>query len=59
MKNISDIAKIAGVSKSTVSRYLNNGSVSLKTKQSWIKSFKKMITNQISLPKVCERIEPI
>ncbi|WP_427706900.1 LacI family DNA-binding transcriptional regulator [Staphylococcus parequorum] len=33
MKNISDIAKIAGVSKSTVSRYLNNGSVSLKTKQ--------------------------
>lgn len=33
MKNIADIAKIAGVSKSTVSRYLNNGSVSLKTKQ--------------------------
>ena len=28
MKNISDIAKLAGVSKSTVSRYLNNGSVS-------------------------------
>src|SRR5699024_900703 len=33
MKNISDIAKIAGVSKSTVSRYLNDGSVSIKTKQ--------------------------
>ncbi|WP_251518346.1 MULTISPECIES: LacI family DNA-binding transcriptional regulator [Staphylococcus] len=33
MKNITDIAKIAGVSKSTVSRYLNNGSVSNKTKQ--------------------------
>lgn len=33
MKNIADIAKIAGVSKSTVSRYLNNGSVSVKTKQ--------------------------
>ena len=30
MKNIADIAKIAGASKSTVSRYLNNGSVSLK-----------------------------
>ncbi|MDU3105767.1 LacI family transcriptional regulator, partial [Escherichia coli] len=26
MKNISDIAKLAGVSKSTVSRFLNNGS---------------------------------
>ncbi|HCY3093389.1 TPA: LacI family DNA-binding transcriptional regulator, partial [Staphylococcus aureus] len=25
MKNISDIAKLAGVSKSTVSRFLNNG----------------------------------
>lgn len=33
MKNIADIAKIAGVSKSTVSRYLNNGSVSTKTKE--------------------------
>jgi len=32
MKNISDIAKLAGVSKSTVSRFLNNGSVSAKTK---------------------------
>lgn len=32
MKNISDIAKLAGVSKSTVSRYLNNGSVSQKTR---------------------------
>ncbi|HDJ1895717.1 TPA: LacI family DNA-binding transcriptional regulator, partial [Staphylococcus aureus] len=27
MKNISDIAKLAGVSKSTVSRFLNNGSI--------------------------------
>lgn len=33
MKNITDIAKMAGVSKSTVSRYLNNGSVSEQTKQ--------------------------
>lgn len=30
MKNISDIAKLAGVSKSTVSRFLNNGSISKK-----------------------------
>ena len=30
MKNIADIARLAGVSKSTVSRYLNNGSVSTK-----------------------------
>ncbi|MCS4486963.1 LacI family DNA-binding transcriptional regulator [Staphylococcus americanisciuri] len=29
--NIQDIARLAGVSKSTVSRYLNNGSVSPKT----------------------------
>ncbi|MEJ7483044.1 helix-turn-helix transcriptional regulator, partial [Staphylococcus warneri] len=33
MKNIDDIAKLAGVSKSTVSRYLNDGSVSMKTKE--------------------------
>ncbi|NGZ75899.1 LacI family DNA-binding transcriptional regulator [Saccharibacillus alkalitolerans] len=32
-KNISDIARMAGVAKSTVSRYLNGGSVSAKTKQ--------------------------
>lgn len=32
-KNISDIAQMAGVAKSTVSRYLNGGSVSVKTKQ--------------------------
>ncbi|WP_037283212.1 LacI family DNA-binding transcriptional regulator [Saccharibacillus sacchari] len=30
---ISDIAQMAGVAKSTVSRYLNGGSVSVKTKQ--------------------------
>ncbi|MEK4027197.1 MULTISPECIES: LacI family DNA-binding transcriptional regulator [Bacillaceae] len=33
MKTIADIAKLAGVAKSTVSRYLNGGSVSEKTKQ--------------------------
>lgn len=33
MNNILDIAKLAGVSKSTVSRYLNGGSVSEKTRQ--------------------------
>lgn len=33
MKNISDIAKLAGVSKSTVSRFLNDGSVSPHTKE--------------------------
>ena len=32
-ENISDIAKLAGVSKSTVSRFLNNGSVSPATKR--------------------------
>lgn len=33
MVTLNDIAKIANVSKSTVSRYLNNGSVSQKTKK--------------------------
>jgi LacI family transcriptional regulator, sucrose operon repressor len=33
MKTIADIAKIAGVAKSTVSRYLNGGSVSEATKR--------------------------
>ncbi|GGB11132.1 LacI family transcriptional regulator [Macrococcus hajekii] len=32
MKNIHDIAQMAGVSKSTVSRYLNGGSISEKTR---------------------------
>lgn len=32
MSNINDIAKLAGVAKSTVSRYLNGGSVSEKTR---------------------------
>ena len=31
--NIRDIARLAGVSKSTVSRYLNGGSISVKTRQ--------------------------
>lgn len=30
--NIHDIAQLAGVSKSTVSRYLNGGSISEKTR---------------------------
>lgn len=33
MVTINDIAKLAGVAKSTVSRYLNGGSVSRKTKE--------------------------
>ena len=33
MKNISDIANLAGVSKSTVSHFLNGGSVSPQTKR--------------------------
>lgn len=33
MVTINDIAKEAGVAKSTVSRYLNNGSVSTKTQK--------------------------
>lgn len=33
MATIQDIAKMAGVTKSTVSRYLNGGSISLKTAQ--------------------------
>ena len=33
MVTLNDIAKMANVSKSTVSRYLNNGSVSQKTRK--------------------------
>ena len=33
LATIQDIAKMAGVTKSTVSRYLNGGSISLKTAQ--------------------------
>lgn len=33
MTTIGDIAKLAGVAKSTVSRYLNDGSVSEATKR--------------------------
>jgi LacI family transcriptional regulator, sucrose operon repressor len=32
MKTIADIAQLAGVAKSTVSRYLNGGSISESTK---------------------------
>ena len=32
MVTINDIAKMAGVAKSTISRYLNGGSISKKTK---------------------------
>lgn len=41
MKNISDIAKLAGVSKSTVSRFLNNGSVSKKTSEKLTKNYSR------------------
>ena len=33
MVTLNDIAKMANVSKSTVSRYLNNGAVSQKTRE--------------------------
>lgn len=37
MKTIKDIANMAGVSKSTVSRYLNGYSISKSTKEKYIK----------------------
>lgn len=46
MTTINDIAKIAGVSKSTVSRYLNNGSVSKKTQE----KLEKIIKEQQFIP---------
>ena len=39
--NIIDIAKLAGVSKSTVSRYLNNGYVSVESREKIKKYLKK------------------
>lgn len=41
MVTLSDIAKMANVSKSTVSRYLNNGSVSAKTREKLEKIIKE------------------
>jgi LacI family transcriptional regulator, sucrose operon repressor len=46
MKTIADIAKMAGVSKSTVSRYLNGGSVSDTTK----KKLERIISEQKYVP---------
>ncbi|RAS83579.1 LacI family DNA-binding transcriptional regulator [Priestia endophytica] len=46
MKTIADIAKLAGVAKSTVSRYLNGGSVSLQTK----KKIEQIIQEQNYIP---------
>lgn len=51
-KTIVDIAKLAGVAKSTVSRYLNGGYVSNKTKRKLKVLFKKRISLQIHLRKV-------
>lgn len=51
MKNISDIAKLAGVSKSTVSRFLNNGSVSPATKEKITKIIEENNYQQINLHK--------
>ncbi len=53
MKNISDIAKLAGVSKSTVSRFLNNGSVSKKTSEKLTRIIAEHdVINRINLLKV-------
>ena len=41
--NIIDIAKLAGVSKSTVSRYLNNGYVSVESREK-IKKFQNEVS---------------
>ncbi|MFP7495012.1 LacI family DNA-binding transcriptional regulator [Terribacillus saccharophilus] len=46
MKTIADIADLAGVSKSTVSRYLNGGSVSTATK----KKLERIINEQNYVP---------
>ncbi|WP_227004579.1 LacI family DNA-binding transcriptional regulator [Jeotgalibaca arthritidis] len=37
MVTINDIAKMAGVAKSTVSRYLNGGSISKKQRPNWMR----------------------
>ncbi|EJU23506.1 periplasmic binding protein and sugar binding domain of the LacI family protein [Peptoanaerobacter stomatis] len=46
MANINDISKLAGVSKSTVSRYLNNGSISKNT----AKKIKKVVDELNYIP---------
>lgn len=46
MANINDISRLAGVSKSTVSRYLNNGSISKSTS----KKIKKVIDELNYIP---------
>ena len=51
MKNISDIANLAGVSKSTVS-FLNGGSVSPQTKEKLSRIIEEHDYHQISLLKV-------
>ncbi len=72
MVTINDIAKMAGVAKSTVSRYLNGGSVSQKTKDkidiiiketgyvpnTFAQSLKMKNTN-IGLPKIFSIRNPI
>ena len=51
MVTINDIAKMAGVAKSTVSRYLNGGAVSEKTKAKLDESLPRTTINRINLPK--------
>ena len=46
---INDIAQMSGVAKSTVSRYLNGGSVKDATAQKIKKSSKKIIMSRICL----------
>jgi LacI family transcriptional regulator, sucrose operon repressor len=51
-KTIADVAKLSGVAKSTVSRYLNGGSVSEATKRKMNALLKKQDIRRILLPKV-------
>ena len=51
MANINDISKLAGVSKSTVSRYLNNGSISKNT----AKKIKKVVDELNYIPNTFAR----
>lgn len=50
--NIQDIANLAGVSKSTVSRYLNQGSISLKQSEKFNTSLIHTVMNRTNLLKV-------